>query len=129
MIRRPPRSTRTDTLFPYTTLFRSVAQTRLRECLRHDLSILSDLPLHSENVLRPAARVQAHPIRYTGHQRLTTPHARRKHRCVSPHCCGSSRIRVGDPGLQQLPRPCIQAIRSEEHTSELPSLIRSSFAV
>src|SRR3546814_12080990 len=28
MIRRPPRSTRTDTLFPYTTLFRSVAQTR-----------------------------------------------------------------------------------------------------
>src|SRR3546814_11847070 len=29
MIRRPPRSTRTDTLFPYTTLFRSVAPTRL----------------------------------------------------------------------------------------------------
>src|SRR3546814_16199720 len=28
MIRRPPRSTRTDTLFPYTTLFRSVAQVR-----------------------------------------------------------------------------------------------------
>src|SRR3546814_11720763 len=29
MIRRPPRSTRTDTLFPYTTLFRSVARGRL----------------------------------------------------------------------------------------------------
>src|SRR3546814_92985 len=29
MIRRPPRSTRTDTLFPYTTLFRSIAATRL----------------------------------------------------------------------------------------------------
>src|SRR3546814_12103765 len=29
MIRRPPRSTRTDTLFPYTTLFRSLAQCRL----------------------------------------------------------------------------------------------------
>src|SRR3546814_943661 len=31
MIRRPPRSTRTDTLFPYTTLFRSVLVLRLRE--------------------------------------------------------------------------------------------------
>src|SRR3546814_14812500 len=30
MIRRPPRSTRTDTLFPYTTLFRSMASTRRR---------------------------------------------------------------------------------------------------
>src|SRR3546814_16882562 len=30
MIRRPPRSTRTDTLFPYTTLFRSLAQASLR---------------------------------------------------------------------------------------------------
>src|SRR3546814_19059921 len=30
MIRRPPRSTRTDTLFPYTTLFRSIADQRVR---------------------------------------------------------------------------------------------------
>src|SRR3546814_13876538 len=30
MLRRPPRSTRTDTLFPYTTLFRSVVQARVR---------------------------------------------------------------------------------------------------
>src|SRR3546814_13467068 len=34
MIRRPPRSTRTDTLFPYTTLFRS--RWRVRRVLRHD---------------------------------------------------------------------------------------------
>src|SRR3546814_11564433 len=32
MIRRPPRSTRTDTLFPYTTLFRSVTRTTPRRC-------------------------------------------------------------------------------------------------
>src|SRR3546814_16539167 len=32
MIRRPPRSTRTDTLFPYTTLFRSVARPAPRTC-------------------------------------------------------------------------------------------------
>src|SRR3546814_12066422 len=31
MIRRPPRSTRTDTLFPYTTLFRSLDRARLQE--------------------------------------------------------------------------------------------------
>src|SRR3546814_20957598 len=33
MIRRPPRSTRTDTLFPYTTLFRSPAQSSLRDLI------------------------------------------------------------------------------------------------
>src|SRR3546814_12035642 len=35
MIRRPPRSTRTDTLFPYTTLFRSVDYADFRRLLRH----------------------------------------------------------------------------------------------
>src|SRR3546814_20706625 len=34
MIRRPPRSTRTDTLFPYTTLFRSIAQCLIQSCER-----------------------------------------------------------------------------------------------
>src|SRR3546814_1189117 len=46
MIRRPPRSTRTDTLFPYTSLFRS----RLRELLLDflDLAVLEDLQLAEE---------------------------------------------------------------------------------
>src|SRR3546814_20640343 len=35
MIRRPPRSTRTDTLFPYTTLFRSEGGVGSRRCQRH----------------------------------------------------------------------------------------------
>src|SRR3546814_14948752 len=35
MIRRPPRSTRTDTLFPYTTLFRSARRTRIALLRRH----------------------------------------------------------------------------------------------
>src|SRR3546814_12365547 len=34
-IRRPPRSTRTDTLFPYTTLFRSQQAVEIDRCLRH----------------------------------------------------------------------------------------------
>src|SRR3546814_5314381 len=35
MIRRPPRSTRTDTLFPYTTLFRSLLHFTLRDFVKH----------------------------------------------------------------------------------------------
>src|SRR3546814_2801330 len=71
MIRRPPRSTRTDTLFPYTTLFRSA---------------------------RTAARRRR---RWRGRRRCPS--------CSPP------------------PRPA--ARRSEEHTSELQSLMRISYAV
>src|SRR3546814_20835295 len=39
MIRRPPRSTRTDTLFPYTTLFRSPAHARRRVAGKIDLGV------------------------------------------------------------------------------------------
>src|SRR3546814_10410854 len=76
MIRRPPRSTRTDTLFPYTTLFRS--------------------PCHRN--------------RY-GQER---PHCQ-KDRC---HACVD-----GDACVLRPPE------RSEEHTSELQSLMRISYAV
>src|SRR3546814_4169347 len=77
MIRRPPRSTRTDTLFPYTTLFRSVRPTtRRRRSPRHP----------------PAG---------------------------SRHC--------RDAGRKPC-RPFCQS-RSEEHTSELQSLMRISYAV
>src|SRR3546814_11870800 len=52
MIQRPPRSTRTDTLFPYTTLFRSCLQ---EECLRHHLQ--------QQEVERDNARALASTIR------------------------------------------------------------------
>src|SRR3546814_15578346 len=51
MIRRPPRSTRTDTLFPYTTLFRSVRAAELLD--PRDVG---------EDVLEPAAGVAGQPI-------------------------------------------------------------------
>src|SRR3546814_8011940 len=71
MIRRPPRSTRTDTLFPYTTLFRSDRR-------------------HAARRLRPfAGRRRGAATLYFGHHRQ----------------------------------------RSEEHTSELQSLMRISYAV
>src|SRR3546814_3748906 len=81
MIRRPPRSTRTDTLFPYTTLFRSIV---------------------------PAIGVR------------TTGRIRGCERCrpLGPRSRDASgRWRQG------------QAVRSEEHTSELRSLMRISYAV
>src|SRR3546814_5445982 len=80
MIRRPPRSTRTDTLFPYTTLFRSGE--------RYDAD---DRPLG-----RFLLRGEAHP--------------RPRRARVGAHPGGGGR-------------------RSEEHTSELQSLMRISYAV
>src|SRR3546814_4396589 len=87
MIRRPPRSTRTDTLFPYTTLFRS--------------------PEASFERARPLFEAM-----------------------------GKSIVLVGPSGAGQVAKACNQLVvgatieaRSEEHTSELQSLMRISYAV
>src|SRR3546814_4269839 len=85
MIRRPPRTTRTDTLFPYTTLFRS---RRRGEIARR----------HRQRAQRPR-----------------DPPPDPEHRDEDDH--------VED---QRLPD---QPPRSEEHTSELQSLMRNSYAV
>src|SRR3546814_7582730 len=96
MIRRPPRSTRTDTLFPYTTLFRS----------------------H-----RPAARAKWHRRRWRAYRSRAFPsraperRARKSLECRPP-CRDARRIESLD-----MPQ------RSEEHTSELQSLMRISYAV
>src|SRR3546814_2766145 len=99
MIRRPPRSTRTDTLFPYTTLFRSGIEAGVdREsgrCGAH----------HCEGK-RDADKAADH--------HLTAPVRRRR------------RQRRGhrDRAVSSSPHN-----RSEEHTSELQSLMRISYAV
>src|SRR3546814_6669968 len=89
MIPRPPRSTRTDTLFPYTTLFRS-AEERARVLLRQQHVALHRRDFGDELV---ALLVDAHDRR---------------------HLLGEATA-VG--------------VRSEEHTSELESLMRISYAV
>src|SRR3546814_2047748 len=100
MIRRPPRSTRTDTLFPYTTLFRSD---------------------------RPVSRIQPRPalvLLYERAKGLEQP--QRGVRNVAKRV-GVTRqhLQLGD-----LPVPHQRAdVRSEEHTSELQSLMRISYAV
>src|SRR3546814_3892313 len=95
MIRRPPRSTRTATLFPYTTLFRSRRRVELE--LAGDGEIIVQLALEQRFV---RGRVGA---AVGDHARLC-------------RCRGDSRRRK-------------RAGRSEEHTSELQSLMRISYAV
>src|SRR3546814_4595064 len=97
MIRRPPRSTRTDTLFPYTTLFRSHRQEE-RE---------GGLPL-----ARRQAPAGARHVPGAGPQAAAARRADRRHVAR---------------GHQRHHRSA--AARSEEHTSELPSLMRISYAV
>src|SRR3546814_3308322 len=85
MIRRPPRSTRTDTLFPYTTLFRS---------------------------------------RYGQTPEPVTPY--QKAAQLWDERIGSARVQARNWRLMAFGS---LALRSEEHTSELQSLMRISYAV
>src|SRR3546814_3077053 len=82
MIRRPPRSTRTDTLFPYTTLFRSVADLVLEAHVQHAVGLVQHQGAHA----------------------------------------GQLQCLLRGQFLDA-------ARRSEEHTSELQSLMRISYAV
>src|SRR3546814_2935868 len=92
MIRRPPRSTRTDTLFPYTTLFRSLPIERASRAVTD----LERRLVGRESDLDRALRVHA--------------------ALYSDLWC--------DPRIG-----ASVSARSEEHTSELPSLMRTSYAV
>src|SRR3546814_6750090 len=120
MIRRPPRSTRTDTLFPYTTLFRSLP---LRRHLVYNRRA------------QTAARVSPFPdgaamVTATGreprHQPASDPTrailARRRRKLLLPILLLVAVSLVAVSGL-------LYWSRSEEHTSELQSLMRISYAV
>src|SRR3546814_10180334 len=111
MIRRPPRSTRTDTLFPYTTLFRSVQLFGFARPAR--------AAAPHRRVLRQA---DAAAGRRSGREEPPLPG--RDRRLGQAHV-GPDRRPAGllAPGTQ-----CV-APRSEEHTSELQSLMRISYAV
>src|SRR3546814_2273533 len=99
MIRRPPRSTRTDTLFPYTTLFRSYHRKRLFD-------------------EQPSALLHAGPFE----KRDSAPQVSAPERALLELL---SEVGVRQP-LQEA-RELLE--RSEEHTSELQSLMRISYAV
>src|SRR3546814_6240249 len=118
MIRRPPRSTRSDTLFPYTTLFRSapaVRQPTAKEFLR---------------------RERRSHVAGVGDQDIGL--AQRIKRLVILEHAGADPLVLGEQLQQFEPREVHvmpdaaadqHAVRSEEHTSELQSLMRISYAV
>src|SRR3546814_1850443 len=99
MRRRPPRSTRTDTLFPYTTLFRSVGRSVPRQVPHR---------AREAGTRGPDGR---------GDNARSVVHRRRPGEPPGPGRSGGRRRRHGRDG------------RSEEHTSELQSLMRISYAV
>src|SRR3546814_8689918 len=111
MIRRPPISTRTDTLFPYTTLFRSRVA-RLAPLLRPDRTHQS--PSCAQGDRASAYRCVGNGLRQHRRQATATP-------CLQPS------LRLRPVAHHRVGRA--RAIRSEEHTSELQSLMRISYAV
>src|SRR3546814_3804940 len=120
MIRRPPRSTRTDTLFPYTTLFRSQGPAH-----RHADEIAARP--HAQAQDRQALR---RPDEGDGLGRRTAQSGDR-HLLPIARADLPARLwpdRGGAGHLVQSPLGGL-ADRSEEHTSELQSLMRISYAV
>src|SRR3546814_12599059 len=116
IIRRPPRSTRTDTLFPYTTLFRSFAGYGLPEAAPDDTlaelerttrfrTVWAAINLPAEERIDPPL---AETIIYDADTQTYT---------VSSRSAAGFQFSFGP------------ANRSEEHTSELQSLMRISYAV
>src|SRR3546814_6425425 len=156
MVRRPPRSTRTDTLFPYTTLFRSLprgyasgigwlwsissdasparcppqalASSRMSLLSTSSFFCASPWTLMFEPPSPPSASPSTPPsaplptateIRLQA--RATTSISSRSSGLTWPARCSSIRKRVSES--------CWDDSRSEEHTSELQSLMRISYAV
>src|SRR3546814_7028389 len=136
MLRRPPRSTRTDTLFPYTTLFRSSASCPRRAVRRERLPL----------AFPPSAHLRRGPARSrcdrfllgAGAQDYAAPGR-------DPPSAGLGRAGEGFGGIARTNNGAIFGKhllhagvignverfrhRSEEHTSELQSLMRISYAV
>src|SRR3546814_4776036 len=118
MIRRPPRSTRTDTLFPYTTLFRSERQAAGYAAIRVVAAAHRDFAVRGVDI-DPLARAQ----REFGVDLSALGAERDNDHPVGGG--GEGFAGVGDTlGDEARPRD-----RSEEHTSELQSLMRISYAV
>src|SRR3546814_8971370 len=115
MLRRPPRSTRTYTLFPYTTLFRSDAAPEPKATPK------SEKAPAKESEPAPAPRQESAPSKseaLAGDRVKASPLARR---LAEQKGLDLSSIKGSGPGGR--------IVRSEEHTSELQSLMRISSAV
>src|SRR3546814_2064130 len=137
MLRRPPRSTRTDTLFPYTTLFRSPRRRRRRS---RPGRAAGKLPHERgrEGRRRSAGEAVRRALRRVRHGRVGTAHRAQ----ASTHgVIRFAKAAAGGPllmgeldalakALDEPARPLLAIVAgssSEEHPSELQSLMRISY--
>src|SRR3546814_9658619 len=121
MIRRPPRSTRTDTLFPYTTLFRAIQVDFEREgkLLRARQPAPVGVDAQAQGVFEQTSagdRAGVDQRAFAGAQ----------HAGQQPAARGPG---GGDRASRLFRQKHVDESRSEEHTSELQSLMRISYAV
>src|SRR3546814_3134058 len=125
MIPRPPRSTRTDTLFPYTTLFRSGDGETLRETAMRAIAGTRFVPPKGRN--RIGSMVEGRPDWVLSRQRAWgVPITLFVHRKSGHYLIDTA---VNDRIVAAVKESGVDAWRSEEHTSELQSLMRISYAV
>src|SRR3546814_3653998 len=110
MIRRPPSSTRTDTLFPYTPLVRSLRGGAF--ATGGDAMVARRR--HALIPMGPGDKRRDDSCAYAAVEKSP------------PTLCESSRVKPAGDGRGSCPHP---GPRSEEHTSELQSLMRISYAV
>src|SRR3546814_6959782 len=120
MIRRPPRSTRTDTLFPYTTLFRSRWRATFR---RRSTPITSSMDREGIDRMTDSTPIRANtepsPANNPPRSLRAVVAERSDFPDVMVHEWTVLKLCSGDQPLE----------RSEEHTSELQSLMRIPYAV
>src|SRR3546814_1235639 len=137
MIRRPPRSTRTDTLFPYTTLVRSISGSPRRFAPRNDSLFKASLAIACLCVLCAICAICGLLFRFAVRERRPHPHKLIPSRLamvkmsLSPRPERLHRISLSLGIVRASFIACATAWldRSEEHTSELQSLMRISYAV
>src|SRR3546814_1083455 len=141
MIRRPPRSTRTDTLFPYTTLFRSAISFDELPAIGAPGTVVSQAPvglLEIEQVeLSNGTRAilwanDAEPGRVTVKVRFGAGYRAFQAQDAPYVVLGEMALvgsGLGELGQEELDRLSTGRKRSEAHTSELKSLMRNSDAV
>src|SRR3546814_10732542 len=132
MIRRPPRSTRTDTLFPYTTLFRSQLLAILAaEIVREEeIAVEHQIAIRRMERQRPANRGRTREawrilVDVGSIKHHTSGQGRRQRNAVDLNL----RVRSIERRGEVTGRAHARLERSEAHTSELQSLMRISYTV
>src|SRR3546814_4724071 len=118
MIRRPPRSTRTDTLFPYTTLFRSNG---VDKCRSH--------PLNEEMTVFKALDEKTLVAGQIAPADLAAAKALGVTTVINNRPDGEAPDQPRGSEIAEAAQAAGLGYRSEEHTSELQSLMRISYAV